>query len=128
MPGVGEDQLRAGVRVDETLEPFGDRRQAAAGVDQDRDAALGGEREDGGEPLVVEQELLRARMELDPAGAEVEAAVRLLDRPLVEREPHERDQPALGARGELERPVVARPEAGCRSGSSRQNMMAREMP
>ena len=73
-PGVGEDQLRAGVRVDEALEPFRDRRQAATGVDQDRNAALGGEREDGSEPLVVEQELLRARMELDPAGAEIEAA------------------------------------------------------
>ena len=100
------------MRVDEALEPRRDRRQAAAGVDEDRDAALGREREDGREPLVVEQELLGARMELDPAGAEVEAAARLLDRPLVEREPHERDEAALRARGELERPVVAGAEAG----------------
>ena len=58
-----------------------------------------------------EQELLRARMELDPAGAEVEAATRLLDRPLVEVEPHERDEPAVRARRELERPVVPGAEA-----------------
>ncbi len=100
------------MRVDEALEPFRDRRQAAAGVDEDRDAALGREREDGREPLVVEQELLGARMELDPARAEVEAAARLLDRPLVEREPHERDEAAVRARRELERPVVTGLEAG----------------
>ncbi len=74
--GVREDQLRAGVVVDELLQPRGDRRQAAAGVDEDRHAALGREREDRDEPLVVREELLRARMELDPAGAEVEAALR----------------------------------------------------
>ena len=89
-----------------------DRRQAAAAVDEDRHAALGRQREDGREPLVVEEELLRARMELDPARAEVEAASRLLDRPLVEREPDERDEPAVRARRELERPVVAGAEAG----------------
>ena len=57
------------MRVDEPLERRRDRRQAAAGVDEDRDASLGRQREDGREPLVVEQELLGARMELDPAGA-----------------------------------------------------------
>ncbi len=53
--GVGEDQLRAGVVVDELLEPGGDRRQAAAGVDEDRHVPLGREREDGNEPLVVRE-------------------------------------------------------------------------
>ena len=66
----------------------------------------------GREPLVVEQELLRARMELDAAGAQVEAAPRLLDRPLVEREPDERDHPAVRALRERERAVVAGGEAG----------------
>ena len=51
-------------------------------------------------------------MKLDPAGAEIKAAARLLDRPLVEREPHEWDEPALRARSELERPVVAGAESG----------------
>ena len=103
--------MRAGVRVDEALEPLRDRRQAAAGVDQDRHAALGRQLEHGREPFVVEQELLGAWMELDPAGAEVEAAARLLDRPLVEREPHEGDQAALRAGRELERAIVAGLEA-----------------
>ena len=92
--GVGEDQLRAGMVVDELLEPGGDRRQAASGVNEDRHAALGREREDRHEALVLGNELLRARMELDAAGAEVEAARRLLERPLVEVEPHERDEAA----------------------------------
>src|SRR4029077_17585083 len=110
-PGMGEDQLRSRVRVAETLEFGRDRRQTATGVDEDRDATLRREREDGGKSLVVEQELLRARVQLDPAGAEVEAAARFLDRSLVEREPDERGQPSVCARRELERPVVSRAEA-----------------
>ena len=116
------------MRVDETLQPFGDGRQSAAGVDQDRDAALGRQGEDGSEPLVVEQELLGAWMQLDPAGAQIETAARLLDRPLVEREPNEGDQTALDrAANSSERSLPAW-KPGWRSGSSRQNMKAREMP
>ena len=77
---VGDDQLRVGVALDEVAEVVCDRREAAAAVDQDRDAALGGEREDGSEPVVVQKERLRTRMELDPARAAVEAALGLLDR------------------------------------------------
>ena len=40
------------------------------------------------------------------------AAARLLDRPLVEREPHEREEPSFRACRELERPIVARAEPG----------------
>ena len=111
MPAWARMSCGPRVRVDEALERLRDRRQAAAGVDEDRDAALGRQREDGREPLVVEQELLSARMELDPTRPEVEAAARLLDRALVEREPHERDEPAFRAGRELERPVVAGLEA-----------------
>ena len=75
-------------------------------MDQDRHAPLGGELEHRREPLVVEQEALRARVQLDPAGAEVEAAARLLDRALGQVEPDERDEAALRARGERERAVV----------------------
>ena len=78
--GVRDDQLRVRVRVDEACEVVGDRRQAAATVDEDRHAPLGRDREDRCEPLVVEHELLRARVELDAARAEVEAALGLLDR------------------------------------------------
>ena len=111
-PGVGEDQLRPRVRVDEAV-----RAPSAIGG-RPRPAwirigtpPLRRQLEDRREPLVVEQELLRPRMQLDPARAEVEAAARLLDRPLVEREAHERDQPAVRARRELERAVVAGAEA-----------------
>jgi len=51
---VRDDQLRLRVRVDEPVQAVGDRRQAATAVNQDRYAPLGGDREDGREPLVVE--------------------------------------------------------------------------
>jgi len=51
-------------------------------------------------------------VELDPAGAAVEAALRLRDRLLGQVEADERDEAALGELGVLERPVVGRPEAG----------------
>ena len=110
MPGVGDDQPDVGVAVDERGEVVADRRQAAAAVDQDRDVALDREREDVVEALVAERELLRPWMELDPAGAEVEAAGRLLDRPLVEVEADERDDPVGVLRGVRERAVVRRGE------------------
>ena len=78
--GVGDDQPDAGVALDESCEVVADRRQPAAAVNQDRHVALDREREDGVEPLVADRELLGAGMELDPAGAEVEAAPGLLDR------------------------------------------------
>ena len=49
-------------------------------------------------------------MQLDAAGAGVEAACRLLDRRLVQVEPHERDQTATASLGERERAVVRRGE------------------
>ena len=109
---VGDDQLRLGIGVHQPRQVVGDRRQAAAPVDQDRHAALGGDRKNGREPLVVQEELLRAGMELDPLGAEVETTVCLLDRLLAEIEPDEGDQPTLAAGGVLERPVVRRSEGG----------------
>ena len=75
-------------------------------VDQDRHAPLGGELEHRAEPLVGRVELLRARVELDPSRAGVEAARRLLDRRLVQVEADERDQPAVRALRERERAVV----------------------
>jgi len=82
--GVREDELHSRMRVDHPLEPLRNRWQAAAGVDEDRHAALGREREDGDEPLVLGHELLCTRMELDPTSAEVETALRLLDRSFVQ--------------------------------------------
>jgi hypothetical protein len=107
---VRDDQLRPRVTVDEPVQVVGDRRQAAAAVDQDRHAPLRSEREDGRQPLVVQQEALRPRVELDPARADVDAAGRLLHRLLGEIEPHEGDQPSARTLGEGEGAVVGRAE------------------
>ena len=111
-PSVRDDQLRVRVRVDETVQAVGDRRQAAPAVDEDRHAPLRGDREHGREPVVVEQELLRPRVQLDAARAEVEAPLRLSDRILGEVEADEGDHPAVRPLGERERPVVAGAESG----------------
>ena len=71
---VRDDEPDALVAADERLEVLGDRRKPAAAVDEDRHRALDRELEDGLEPLVAQRERLRARVELDPARTEVEAA------------------------------------------------------
>jgi hypothetical protein len=76
--------------------------QPAAAVDQDRHAVLRRKREDRRKPLVGGREFLSARVQLDPAGAERERPLRLLDRRLVQVEAQEGDQPAVasGRKGE----------------------------
>ena len=111
-PRVRDDQRRRTVPVEQPGERVGDRRQAAAAVDQDRDAPLRGEREDGLEPGVVGEEPLRPRVELDPTCPQVQAARRLLDGPLLEVEAYERQQLAGRRRGVGKRPVVRRGEGG----------------
>ena len=78
--------------VDDPMEVVGDRRQPSPAVDQDRHASLRRQREDRLESLVVQEELLGPRVQLDPPGAEIEAAGRLLDRLLAQVEPHEGDE------------------------------------
>ena len=112
MPAWAMISVRLGVALDERREPGRDRRQPAAAVDQDRHAPLGRELEHRPEPLVGRVEALRARVQLDPARAGVEAARRLLDRRLVQVEPDERDEPPVRARGERERAVVRGAEGG----------------
>ena len=126
--GVRDDQLRVGVALDEAREVVGDRRQPAPAVDQDRNAALGGQREDRREPLVVEQERCARGWSLIPRAPRSRQRIRLLDRVLGQVEADERDQPSVRALGERERAVVRRPEAGSRSGSSMQNMKALRDP
>ena len=75
-------------------------------MNQDRHVAVGRELEDRRKPLVVQVELLGARVELDAACARIEAACRLADRILVQIEAHERDEPAVGECCKGERPVV----------------------
>jgi len=107
---VGDDQLSLRVGIDEPGEMVGNRRQAASAVDENGDATLGREGEDRRQPLVVEQKALGSRMELDPACAAVEAASRLLDRPLREIEPDKRDQYPAGALGSCQGAVVRSPK------------------
>ena len=64
------------------------------------------------EALVVQVERLRPGMELDAAGAEVEAARRLGDRLGGQVEADERDEDAVARLGGRERPVVRGPEGG----------------
>ena len=107
--GMGEDELRLGMVLDEPPQDIGDRRQAAAGVDQDRHAPLGGQPEHRVEPALAEVELLRPGVQLDAARAPVEAALRLGDRLRGEVEPAERDERPVGRRGPLEDAVVGHP-------------------
>ncbi len=108
--GMRDDERRFWVEVVQPPKVFGNRRQAAPAVDEDRHAALGGECEDGLEPLVVEQEALRPGVELDPARAVVERAGRFFDRLLGEIEAHEGHEEAARALGSCERAVVGSPE------------------
>ncbi len=110
--GVRDDQLRLRVCGDEAREVVGDRWQAASTVDEDRHAPLGRDREDRCEAFVVEHELLRPRMQLDPARAKVETTLGFLDRLFGQVEPDVGDHPPLRTSGELERAFVARSKAG----------------
>ncbi len=73
--------------------------------------AVRGELEDGSEAFVVESEALGARMELDPLRAQIESAVRLLERTLRQVEPDIGDEAAGGPLGMRERAVVRHGEA-----------------
>ena len=106
MPACATMSLTPSLPPDERLEILGDRRKAAAAVDEDRHRPLDREREDRLKPLVAERERLRPRMELDPARAEVEAAPCLLERLRREVEADERDEPPSRSLGVGERPVV----------------------
>ena len=101
-----DDQRRLGVALDEVPQPGRDRRQSPAAVDEDRDAPLGGEREDGSEALVRRGEALSPRVQLDAACPGVEAASRFLERRFVQVESNERDQPPAAARRRGERAAV----------------------
>ena len=128
-PAVGDDQRRA--RVVGRRGRAGPRRSAAArgrrGSGSGRAARP--RARTPAEPVVVRRELLGARVQLDPAGAEVEGSA---------SPPRSATRSGRGARrGSAGRCSARRTRAsgrsrrvndGSRSGSSRQNMNAREMP
>ncbi len=69
---MGEDQRRVGIALGEPHRVLAQRRDPAAGVDQDRHAPLAGERDELGHGRLVHAEPLGARVQLDPARAGVE--------------------------------------------------------
>ena len=109
IPACATISLHALVPPHERLEILRDRRKPAAAVDEDGHGPLDGEREDRLEPLVAECERLRARMQLDPARSEVEAAPRFLEGLGGEVEPDEWEKRPARALGVGERPVVRAP-------------------
>ena len=78
--GVREDQPQAGVARADLDRVAAERGDAAAGVAEDRQPLLVGQREHVLERRVVEVEALRARVQLDAASAVGERAARLLER------------------------------------------------
>ena len=89
--GVGEDEAGARVALRQLQRVAAERRDAAPGVDQDRHAALLREPGQVLDRRLAHRELLGPRVELDPVGAEVEAALRLGERPVVRVDPAEVD-------------------------------------
>ena len=102
--GVGEDQ--AGVRelLGQLDRVQAERRDAAAGVDQHRQRALVGERDQGPHDRMIERELLGAGMQLDPACAGGQARSASATGIAVRVDPAERDEQPVG----LARPRRAR--------------------
>ena len=104
--GVGEDEAGARIALRQLQRVAAERRDAAPGVDQDRHAALLGEPGQVLDRGLRHRELLGPRVELDPVGAEVEAALRLGQRAVVRVDPAEVDDPPVGARLDRPRLVV----------------------
>ena len=109
---MGEDQPGARELSREPDAVAAERRDAAAGVDQHARPALVGERHELAHRRLAEHEALGARVQLDAAGARVQAPPRLGERVRVGVDAAERHEPAAGRRGGLEHAVVGRPVAG----------------
>jgi hypothetical protein len=93
---VGEDQMGTGMALGQLQGVAAEGRDATAGVDQDREPALVGEGDQVADRRLAHRELLGAGVELDPAGACVEAAPRLGEGAAAGIDPAEGDQSATG--------------------------------
>ena len=103
---VREDELRARELRRELEHVRAERRDPAARVDEDRQPPLVRLGDDVAHGRLVEPELLRARVELDPARTRRDAAADLGDGVVARVDPAERDQPALGCGGRRDDVVV----------------------
>lgn len=104
--GVGEDRGRARVRCGEAQRVGAKRLDPAAGVDQDRQAVLVGEREDGFHSGVREREALGAGVQLDSADARRDRARAFGARVVMRIEPAEGHDPVVRSLGHLEDEIV----------------------
>ena len=77
---MGEDELGVGELAGQPDGVLPQGRDAAARVDEHGHGPLVGQRDEAAHRRRVHRELLRARVQLDAAGARVEAAARLGDR------------------------------------------------
>ena len=105
---MGEDHLRPGELVGEPEGVLAECGDSATRVDQHRDPALVGDREDTPHRCLVEREGVGARVELDAASTGVEAPFSLAHGIVMRVEPAERHEAAGGRRGLRQHAVVGR--------------------
>ena len=103
--GVREDHLRLRMLLDERGEVRGERSKAATRVEQDRDAAFGGEREGGAQVGMGDVEDAVRRVELDAGRASVERPLELCGEAVSRLGAAERDEPPV-RRGALAEELV----------------------
>jgi hypothetical protein len=106
---VGQDQPRIRVARRQVGRVASERRDAAAGVDDDRQPALGRQLEDRRGLGVGQPERLRARVQLDPARTRCKGTLGLRDGIGARIDAAERHEPATGLRALPQDPVVCIP-------------------
>ena len=104
--GEHDARLRMASRQGDGVAP--ERRDAAAGVHEHHQLALGSQRHDVLHRWLGELEALGPRVQLDPRGSGVETAAGLRDRVRARVQAAERAQAALRGVGLGEHPVVRR--------------------
>ncbi len=103
---------RSGSAAGDAGQVVGDRAHAVPGVDEHRQAVGRGAGEDLPGRRCVHREVLRPRMQLDPAVPPVAAALVLRLPRAVRVQPHERDEAVRGRAVRGPDPVVGHPEVG----------------
>jgi hypothetical protein len=103
---------RSGSGVGDAGQVVGDGAHAVPGVDEYRQAVGRGPRIDRHGRRGVQREVLRPRMQLDPAVSPVAAALVLVLPRAVRVEPHERDEAFGGRPVGVPHPLVGDPKVG----------------
>ena len=106
MPAWARMMRAPGIGLGEAHRVRPQGRDAAPGVDEDRQPVLAGQRRQLGHPRMPEREALRARMQLEPARARGQAATRLAQRVGLGIQPAQRHEPPAGLGGGRDHGVV----------------------